>query len=68
MGIGLEVVAARGVEDLDRAFSDIVRAGTDAVTVQSTNIFFIERHLLVKKMAEYPSNAAFLERIGGFAR
>src|SRR5215831_6019105 len=40
LGIGLEVVAARGVEDFDRAFSDIVRARTDAVTVQSTNIFF----------------------------
>ncbi len=60
--IGLEVVAARGVGDFDRAFSDIVRAGADAVTVQSTNIFFIERNRLVNKMAENRLPAVYLTR------
>jgi ABC-type uncharacterized transport system substrate-binding protein len=62
LGIGLEVVAARGVEDFDRAFSDIVRAGMNAVTVQSTNIFFIERNRLVRKMAESRLPAVYLTR------
>ena len=62
LGIRLEVVAARGVEDFDGAFSDIVRAGTDAVTVQSTNILFIERNRLVTKMAESRLPAVYLTR------
>jgi putative tryptophan/tyrosine transport system substrate-binding protein len=62
LGIGLEVVAARGVEDFDRTFSDIVRAGMNAVTVQSTNIFFIERNRLVRKMAESRLPAVYLTR------
>src|SRR5262245_34202587 len=43
LGMRLQVVEARGPEDFDKAFSDMTRAHTDAVTVQSTNIFFLER-------------------------
>src|SRR5262249_13575954 len=52
LGIELELVAAHSVEDFDSVVSSIVRAGADAVTVQSTNIFFIERNRLVAKLAE----------------
>ena len=47
LGVRLQVVEARGPEDFDRAFSDMTRAHMDAVIVQSTNIFFIERGRLV---------------------
>jgi putative ABC transport system substrate-binding protein len=48
----LQVVEARGPEDFDRAFSDMARARADAVTVQGTNIFFIERRRLVDLAAK----------------
>ncbi len=47
LGVRLQVLTARGPEDFDRAFSDMVRARADAVAVQSTNVFFIERRRLV---------------------
>lgn len=52
LGLGLQVVEARGLEDFDRAFSDMTRARADAVTVLSTNIFFIERRRLVDLAAK----------------
>src|SRR5947208_5138390 len=58
----LQVVEARGPEDFDKAFSDMTRARADAVTVQSTNIFFIERKRLVDLMAKNRLPAVYLTR------
>src|SRR5207249_7430501 len=44
--VRLQVVEARGPEDFERAFSDMSRERAHAVTVQSTNVFFIERKRL----------------------
>ena len=52
LGVRLQVVEARGPKDFDRAFSDMTRARANAVTVQSTNIFFIERRRLVDLAAK----------------
>jgi putative tryptophan/tyrosine transport system substrate-binding protein len=62
LGVQLQVVEARGPEDFDRAFSDMTSKRATAVTVQSTNIFFIERNRLVKKMAESRLPAVYLAR------
>jgi putative tryptophan/tyrosine transport system substrate-binding protein len=70
LGLRLQVVEARGPEDFDRAFSDMTRARADAVTVQSTNIFFIERRRLVDLAAKNRLPAMYLTRefvdAGGF--
>src|SRR5712692_4866435 len=70
LGVRLQVVEARGPEDFDRAFSDMTRARADAVTVQSTNIFFIERRRLVDLAAKNRLPAMYLTRefvdAGGF--
>jgi ABC-type uncharacterized transport system substrate-binding protein len=52
LGVRLQVIEARGPEDFDRAFSDMARARADAVAVQSTNVFFIERRRLVDLAAK----------------
>jgi putative ABC transport system substrate-binding protein len=52
LGVRRQVLEARGPEDFDRAFSDIARARADAVVVQSTNVFFIERRRLVDLAAK----------------
>jgi len=52
LGVRLQVLTARGPEDFDRAFSDMVRARADAFAVQSTNVFFIERRRLVDLAAK----------------
>ena len=62
LGVRLQVVEARGPEDFDRAFSDMTRARADAVTVQSTNIFFIERRRLVDLAAKNRLPAMYLTR------
>jgi len=62
LGVQLQVVAAPGPEDFDRAFADMVRARADAVTVQSTNIFFIHRTRLVDLMARNRLPAVYLTR------
>jgi putative ABC transport system substrate-binding protein len=62
LGLRLQVVEARGREDFDRAFSDMTRARADAVTVQSTNIFFIERRRLVDLAAKNRLPAMYLTR------
>ena len=58
--LGLEVVEARGPEDFDRAFAEITGAGAEAVTVQSTNVFFVERRRLVDLMAKNRLPAMYL--------
>ena len=62
LGVRLQVVEARGPEDFDRVFSDMARARADAVTVQSTNIFFIERRRLVELAAKNRLPAMYLTR------
>jgi len=62
LGVRLQVVEARGPEEFDRAFSDMTRARADAVTVQSTNIFFIERRRLVDLAARNRLPAMYLAR------
>jgi putative ABC transport system substrate-binding protein len=47
LGIRLQVVEARGPEDFDRAFSDMIRAGAEALTVQATPVFDSHRRRLV---------------------
>src|SRR6266536_426932 len=62
LGVQLQVVEARGPEDFDRAFSDMTRARAGAVTVQSTNVFFIERRRLVDLAAKNRLPAIYLVR------
>ena len=62
LGVRLQVVEARGAEDFDRAFSDMTRARADAVTVQSTDIFFIERRRLVELAAKHRLPTMYLAR------
>jgi ABC-type uncharacterized transport system substrate-binding protein len=52
LGVRFQVLTARGPEDFDRAFSDMVRARADAFAVQSTNVFFIQRRRLVDLAAK----------------
>jgi ABC-type uncharacterized transport system substrate-binding protein len=44
LGMRLQVVEARGAEDLERAFSDVVKARADAVSVAATPLFDVHRH------------------------
>jgi putative ABC transport system substrate-binding protein len=62
LGLRLQIVEARGPEDFDRAFSDMAKARADAVTVESTNIFFMERRRLVNLAAQYRLPAMYLVR------
>ena len=62
LGVRLQFVEARGPTDFDRAFSDMTRARADAVTVQSTNIFFIERRRLLALAAKNRLPAMYLVR------
>ncbi len=62
LGVRLQVVEARGPEDFDRAFSDMTRARADAVTVQSTNIFIIEKRRLVDLAAKNRLPAMYIAR------
>jgi putative ABC transport system substrate-binding protein len=51
LGVKLQVVEARGPEDFDRAFSDMIRARTDALAVLATPVFDNERRRLVELAA-----------------
>jgi putative ABC transport system substrate-binding protein len=62
LGVRLQFVEARGSADFARAFSDMTRARADAVTVQSTNIFFIGRRGLVELAAKNRLPAMYLAR------
>ena len=53
LGVRLQVLEARGLQDFGRAFSDMARARADAVAVQSTNVFFNERWRLVDLAAQH---------------
>jgi putative tryptophan/tyrosine transport system substrate-binding protein len=62
LGMQLQAVQARRAEDFDRAFSDMSKGRADAVTVQSTNIFFIERRRLAILAAKHRLPTMFLVR------
>ncbi len=52
LGMRPQVVEARGPEDFDRAFSDMTRARTGALTVLTSIMFVIERRRLVDLAAK----------------
>jgi putative ABC transport system substrate-binding protein len=52
LGVRLQVVEARGPADVDRAFSDMIRARADALTVFGSAIFFNQRRRLVDLAAK----------------
>jgi ABC-type uncharacterized transport system substrate-binding protein len=52
LGVQLQFVEARGPEDFDRAFADMIRARAGALTVLASNMFFGERRRLVHLAAK----------------
>ena len=52
LGVRLQLVEARGPADINRAFSEMTRARTDALTVVSTPMFGDERRRLVTLAAK----------------
>ena len=52
LGVRLQVVEARRSEDIDRAFSDMTKAGAGALTVMATPLFDAERRRLVDLAAK----------------
>ncbi len=52
LGVRLQVVEARGSEDLDRAFSDMTSARADGLTVLASTMFLRERRRLVDLAAK----------------
>ncbi len=52
LGVRLQLVEARGPADIDRAFSDMTKARSDALTVLGSNMFLIERRRLVDLAAK----------------
>jgi putative tryptophan/tyrosine transport system substrate-binding protein len=64
LGVRLQFVEARGPADFDRAFSDMTRARAGALTVLTSNMFFIERRRLVDLAAKHRLPAVFQWREG----
>jgi putative ABC transport system substrate-binding protein len=52
LGVRLQIVEARGLENFDRAFSDMTRARADALTVLPSSMFNNERRRLVDLAAK----------------
>jgi ABC-type uncharacterized transport system substrate-binding protein len=52
LGVRLQFVEARGLEDFDRAFSEMTRARAGALTVLPSNMFIGERRRLVDLAAK----------------
>jgi putative ABC transport system substrate-binding protein len=69
LGVGLQVVEARGRDELESAFAAIARERVDAVVVQSDPIFFTARKQIVDLTMKYRLPAVFHARevveIGG---
>jgi putative ABC transport system substrate-binding protein len=57
-----QFVEARGPADFDRAFSDMTRARTDALTVLGSNMFVTERRRLVDLAAKHRLPAVYPHR------
>ena len=69
LGVSLQVVEARGRDELEGAFAAIARERVDAVVVQSDPIFFTARNQIVDLTMKYRLPAVFHARevveIGG---
>jgi len=52
LGVRLQFVEARAPEEFDRAFSDMIRARADALTVLPSNMFLREHRVLVDLAAK----------------
>jgi len=59
LGVGLQIVEARGPEDFDGAFSDMSKARAGALVVWSTPVFQLERRRLADLAAEHRLPAVF---------
>jgi ABC-type uncharacterized transport system substrate-binding protein len=59
LGVRLQLLEARGPENFDRAFSEMIRAGAAALTVLPSNMFFNERQRLVDLAARNRLPAAY---------
>jgi len=64
LGVRLQVVEARGPENFDRAFSDMIRARAGALTVLTSNKFLGERRRLVDLAAKHRLPAVYPWREG----
>jgi hypothetical protein len=64
VGVRLQIVEARGLADFDRAFSDMAKAHTRALTVLSSTVFFSERKRLVDLAAKNRLPAVYPWREG----
>jgi putative ABC transport system substrate-binding protein len=62
LGVRLQFFEARGPGDFDRAFSDMTRARTVALTVLPSTMFFNERSRLVDLAAKHRLPAAYSVR------
>ena len=62
LGVQLQVVEARGPTNIDRAFSDMTRAGAGALTVFAGTTFMIERRRLVDLAAKTRLPAVYSSR------
>jgi len=59
LGVKLQVFEARGRDDFDGVFSDMSKAGADALVVWPTPVFQLERRRLVDLAAEHRLPAVF---------
>jgi len=53
LGVGLQVVEARGPEDFDRAFAEMSNAHADALAVWTTPVFNLHHQRLVDLAARH---------------
>ena len=53
LGVQFQPVPVRGPEDFEQAFSDMVSAGVEALTVLGSNILILERRRLVDLAAKH---------------
>jgi|KBSMisStaDraftv2_1062788.scaffolds.fasta_scaffold65432_3 putative ABC transport system substrate-binding protein len=63
LGMHLQVVEARGAEDFDRAFSNMISGRADAMFVLSTPVFSAERRRLVELAAKNRFPAVYSYRV-----
>jgi putative tryptophan/tyrosine transport system substrate-binding protein len=64
LGVRLQFVEARGLDDFDRAFSEMTRARAGALTVLGGSVFFSERRRLVDLVAKNRLPAVYPWREG----
>ena len=62
LGVELQVIEARGPDDLNRAFSEMTRTRVDALTVTGGRMFFEERRRLVDLAAKNRLPAVYSHR------